>query len=385
MPIVVGLGLFYSAVFIGSGASLPFMPVWFRAEGLSGTEIAIIVSAPQFARTLTGPAIALWADGFRLRRTPMIWLGLGASLSYASLAVLHGFWWWLAGWFLGSTFLGALSPLTDVLTLRRAGRDGFAYGTPRGVGSMAYICGNVGMGLILLVAPSVAVLVWTIVAASLTVLAARLLLPPDPVHEGAARLGARDLFAGLRGLLGDRVFMLAVMANGLIQASHGFYYSFSALAWRRQGVPEGWIGVLWGFAVGVEVLFMWFLEPWRRRVGAEALVVLGGAGAMVRWTALAFSPPLVLLFPLQALHALSFTATFLGSLKLIERLSPPTSATSAQTLNSSIANGLLSGLATMASGPLFDAFGARGYLAMTAVAAIGLLGAVALPRTAPRA
>lgn len=379
MPVIVGLGLFYAAIFIGNGASVPFAPVWLRGEGLSGTEIAIIVSAPQFARTLVGPALAVWADGFRLRRTPMIWLGIGATASYASMALLHGFWWWLIGWFLGTSFLGSLSPLADVVTLRRASRQGFAYALPRSAGSIGYIAGNVGMGLILLVAPSIAVMVWTVVAASLAALGARLLLPADPVHEGPSRPAAAP-FAGLDGLLRDRTFMLAVMSNSLIQASHGFYYSFSALAWRRQGLAEGWIGALWGLAVGVEVLFLWFGERWRRRVGPEALVIFGGLGAVVRWTALAFSPPLWLLFPLQGLHALSFTATFLGSLRLIERLGPPESASAAQTLNASVANGVLTGLATIASGPLFDAFGAHGYLSMTAMALVGVAGSLVLGR-----
>lgn len=380
MPIVVGLGLYYSAVFIGSGASMPFMPVWFRAEGLSGVQIAIILAAPQFAQTLTGPLIALWADGFRLRRTPLIWLGVVSTLAYASLALLHGFWWWLIAWFVAASVRGSLSPLTDVITLRRAARQNFSYAVPRGIGSVAYITGNVGMGLVLLVAPSMAVLVWTLVTASLAALAARLLLPADPVHDGHAPLTAAELWGGLRGLLGDKVFMLAVMANGLIQASHGFYYSFSALSWRRQGVPEGWIGALWGFAVGVEVLFMWFAEPWRRRVGPAWLVVVGGVGAMVRWTLLSTSPPLWALFPLQALHAASFTAAFLGGLRLIEQLSPPSSASAAQSLNSSVANGVLTGLATVAAGPLFDAYGARGYLSMTAMALVGTIGAVWLVR-----
>jgi PPP family 3-phenylpropionic acid transporter len=98
----------------------------------------------------------------------------------------------------------------------------------------------------------------------------------------------------------------------------------------------------------------------------------------VRWTAFAFQPGLVLLFPLQALHALSFTATFLASLRLVERLSPPESASAAQTLNSSISGGLLTGLATIASGPLFDAWGAKGYLAMTLLAGMGVAGGVRL-------
>ena len=378
MPAVVGLGLYYAAVLIGSGASLPFMPVWFRAQGLSGAQMTIIFALPMFARTVAGPGLAIWADSFRLRRTPMIWLAAGAAVSYASLSLLHGFWWWLVAWFLGSTMLGVLTPLTDVIALRRARQDGFAYSAPRGVGSAAYICGNVAMGVILLRAPPVAVLVWAVSAAALAAIGARLWLPADPVHDGTAALERRDLIRGLGGLFRQPVFLLAIASVGLIQASHGFYYSFSTLVWRRQGVPEGWIGLLWGFGVGAEVVFLWFLEPWRRRVPPERLLVIGGLGAMVRWTAFAFQPGLVLLFPLQALHALSFTATFLASLRLVERLSPPESASAAQTLNSSISGGLLTGLATIASGPLFDAWGAKGYLAMTLLAGMGVAGGVRL-------
>ncbi|HEX4197022.1 MAG TPA: MFS transporter [Caulobacteraceae bacterium] len=361
------------------------MPVWFRAQGLSGTQMTIIFAAPMFARTVAGPGLAIWADGFRLRRTPMIWLAAGAAVSYASLGLLHGFWRWLVAWFLGTTMLGVLSPLTDVITLRRARLDGFGYGLPRGVGSAGYVLGNVGMGVILLRAPPVTVLIWTVAAASLTALGGRLWLPADPVREGTAALERRDLIGGLGALFRQPVFLLAIASVGLIQASHGFYYSFSTLVWRRQGVPEGWIGLLWGFGVGAEVLFMWFLEPWRRSVGPERLLVIGGLGAMVRWTAFAFQPALWLLFPLQALHALSFTATFMASLRLVERLSPPENASAAQTLNSSISGGLLTGLATVASGPLFDAWGAKGYLAMTFIAGLGVAGGLRLALRPSRA
>jgi PPP family 3-phenylpropionic acid transporter len=314
----------------------------------------------------------------------MAWLALGAAAAFATLGVLHGFWWWLVAWFLGSTMLGVLSPLTDVIALRRARVDGFAYSLPRGAGSAAYVLGNIGMGVLLLRAPPVAVVLWAVAAAALAAIGARFWLPADPVHDGAAAFERRDLIRGLGGLFRQPLFLLAVASIGLIQASHGFYYSFSTLLWRRQGVPEGWIGLLWGFGVGAEVLFLWFLEPWRRRVGPERLLIIGGLGAMIRWTAFAFQPGLLLLFPLQALHALSFTATFLASLRLVERLSPPESASAAQTLNSSVSGGLMTGLATIASGPLFDAWCAKGYLAMTLIAGLGVAGGVRLAMRAPR-
>jgi len=90
-----------------------------------------------------------------------------------------------------------------------------------------------------------------------------------------------------------------------------------------------------------------------------------------------------LLFPLQALHTLTFAATFLAGLRLIERLAPPRSASTAQAVSSSVSGGVLIGLATLASGALYDAVGAKGYLLMAALAAAGLAGAVRLNRLSP--
>jgi PPP family 3-phenylpropionic acid transporter len=377
MPSVAALGLFYAALFVGSGASLPFMPVWFRAEGLSGAEIGVILAAPAFARTIAAPALALWADGFRLRRTPMMWLAAGAVIAFALVGVARGFWGWLLTWMVGSSLLGMLSPLADVIALRRSRREGFSYGSPRGVGSAAYVVGNIGMGVVLLHAPPVSVLIWTIACAGLAGVCA-LALPREPVHETAEPQARANPWSGLGELLRDPVFMLALGSIGLIQASHGFYYSFSALLWRRQGLPESLIGLLWGFGVGAEVLFLWFLEPWRRRVGPARLLILGGMGAVTRWGLLALSPGPLLLFPIQALHALTFTATFTASLRLMEELSPSRSASAAQSLNSVFSGGVMTGLVTLASGPMFDAWGYRGYWAMMATAGLGLLGALAL-------
>lgn len=378
MSIALRLGLYYAALFVGSGASGPYAGVWFRAHGLSGVAIGLILAAPSLGRTFTGPALALWADGFSLRRTPIALMGLGVAAAYVGLALSRGMWAWLALWFVSQSLFGGCSPLTDVIALRRARTDGFNYGWPRGIGSAAFILGNVAMGFVLGLTSPDALLVWIVVAALGAAAAARWLLPPDPVHEGGARLAGRDRLKGLGALLADPVFMLAIVSTGLIQASHGFYNGFSALTWKAQGLPTALVGVLWGLGVAAEVGFLWFMEPWRRRVGPERLVVLGGTGAVVRWTCLALSPPLWLLLPLQLLHALSFTATFLGTLQLIERLAPPASASGAQTLNSALSGGVLIGLTTVASGRLFDAVGAQGYLAMSLVAALGLGGALCL-------
>ena len=370
------LGLFYGLVYLGTGVSVPFMPTWFRSHGLSGAQIGLILSAPMLARTVSGPLIALWADSFKLRRTPIMLLALGSGLAYASLALVNGFWFWFLAWFIASSLFATLPPLTDVLGLRRARLDGFEFGWPRGLGSVAFILGNLVMGYLLTRLSRDAVLIWTITAALATALAARVLLPDDLVAEAGPRLGSRDRWQGLGDLLKRPLFLWSITASGLIQAAHAFYYGFSTLIWQAQGLSAATIGVLWGFGVAVEVAFMWFAEGWRRRLGPETMLVLGSLGAIVRWIAMAFSPPVPILFALQALHALSFAATFMAVLPLIERYSPPQSASAAQVLNSALSGGLIIGLAMIGSGPLFDRFGAFGYLAMALIAVIGLAAAV---------
>jgi PPP family 3-phenylpropionic acid transporter len=106
--------------------------------------------------------------------------------------------------------------------------------------------------------------------------------------------------------------------------------------------------------------------------------MLGGLAALVRWSVLAFSPPLWMVAPLQVLHTFTFAATFLASLQLVERLSTPANASAAQTINSALSGGFLMGIATIGSGWLYDQVGAKGYLAMAAMSALGVLGALRL-------
>ena len=377
------LGLFYVVSYLGTGVSLPFIATYFRSRGLTGAQIGLILALPMLIRPFTGPVLAVWADGFRLRRTPLAWLGLGAGAGYIAMLAAPGFKTLLLCWLAGMTCLTTLTPLIDVITLRRSRLEGFNYGLPRGAGSAAFIVANLAMGALLAVVAPTIIPVWITVAVVGCALVAATVLPPDRVHETEAAPSKTSRWKGLGGLLRDRTFLLAVLTAGLIQGTHAFYYGFSTLLWRREGISEPMIGVLWGVGVAVEVCFMWFAEPWRRKVGPERLLVLGGAAAVIRWTALAFAPPLWMLFPLQALHGLTFAASFMASLRLIERLAPPQSASAAQAINSALSAGFMLGVATLASGPLFDAFGVKGYLAMAVMGGLGLVGALRLTRLAP--
>lgn len=375
------MALQYVLLFGASGVSLPFAGLWFRAQGLTGAQIGVLLAAPMLGRIVTGPLLAVWADGFRTRRAPIALLGLVMALGYGGAGLTDVFVVQALCWFIGATAAAALIPLSDVLTLRLAARDGFTFALPRGCGSAAFVAVNVAMGAALLRAPVDVIVVWiTVMGLAIAVLAA-LVLPREPVADGAPLKGL-DRFRGLGRLVGDPVFMTAIFAVGAVQAAHAFQYGFSALLWKAQGISEAVTGQLWAFGVVVEVALMWLVEPWRRRVGIGpwSLLVIGAAAAIARWTAMAFAPPLWLLWPLQALHALTFAATFLAGVQIVEKLAPRDSQTAAQTLSSVLSAGVLIGVATAASGPLYDRFGAGGYAVMAVMSAAGLLAALPLRR-----
>ena len=80
--------LVMSALFGTTSVILVFLSRWLEgARGLTGAEIGAVLSLSQFARVLTGPAIAAWADHVSDRRLPLRIVSLAAICAYAALTL----------------------------------------------------------------------------------------------------------------------------------------------------------------------------------------------------------------------------------------------------------------------------------------------------------
>lgn len=375
--------LVMSCLYTAAGVTLVFLPRWLEAaRGLSGAEIGAVLSLAQLARIVTGPAIAHWADGVADRRMPLRVLSLAAVAAYAAFFfIADGFWQLLGFGFVALSLTSSMTPLIEAATLRATADGKLPYGVARSIGSLAFILANI-MGGILVARFGVGAAVVWIIGALLSVIASSwLVMQPDPPPPTPAATRRPNRIAGL---LKSRRFLILIVACGLIQSTHAFYYGFSTLVWRGQGIAPELVGLLWAFGVFAEVLFFWCLPPIERRVSPEMLIVLGAAGGVIRWTAMGFAPTGFILWPLQALHLLSFAAAHIGAMRLLFRDTPEHSAATAQTLYAGLSAGLLMGMATLLSGALYDAIGAGGYWAMAAIGAAGGALALLLLNPAPR-
>ncbi|MGD9982315.1 MAG: MFS transporter [Hyphomonadaceae bacterium] len=363
-----------SALFGTTGVILVFLPRWLEVErSLSGAEIGVILSLAQFARILIGPGIAYLADAADDRSAPLKVASVIAIAAYAAFFFVDlGFWPLLALGFVALTTTQAITPLIEAATLRATAAGRINYGTARGLGSIAFIMANVLGGVAISRFGLGAVIVWVLCGLGITAITAWFGLhrDPAPARPQTSRWG------GVRDLLHNRRFIILIVACGLIQSAHGFYYNFSTIVWRGQEISPEMVGVLWAFGVAVEVAFLWSLPSIERRITPEALILIGAGAGVARWLAMGFGPIGFVLWPLQALHALTFAAAHVGAMRILYRDTPDHSAAMAQTLYAGMSAGLLMGAATLISGHLYDLIGAGGYWAMAALAAAG--GALAL-------
>ena len=189
----------------------------------------------------------------------------------------QGFWAWLVLWFASQSLFGVCSPLADVIALRRARTEGFNYGWPRGIGSAAYVLGNVAMGCRAgAVAAPDALLVWIAVAAGAVGVrpGSPGRWPASPIRctRAASASGpARDAAqAACVLLLGDPVFqMLAIVSTGLIQLPRTAFTTVSR-RWpgRAKGSRPGWSA---SFGASASAPRSASCGSWSRGGGASAL------------------------------------------------------------------------------------------------------------------
>jgi PPP family 3-phenylpropionic acid transporter len=303
------------------------------------------------------------ADRRDALRATMIVAAAAAVLGYALVGLAEGAPAIMLAFALASAFYTPLITLADAYALRALAERRRSYGPVRLWGSAAFIVGSFGAGFLLDVIRA-RDLIWLITAVTVLTALAACALAPLGRHVTVIR--ARTWPA--KTLLRHKAFLAVAAAASLIQASHAVLYGFSTLDWQAAGLGGGTIGALWALGVIAEIVL--FAVSGRLTLGPLALLGIGAAGAVVRWTAMAFDPPFVLLPALQCLHALSFGATHLGAIAFIARSAPAEIGATAQGYLA-VAQGLAMAAAMGISGVLYARYGGFAYGAMALMAAIG--------------
>ncbi len=385
--------LFAAALYLLVGANLPFLPVWMEAErGLSGGEISAIIALATVIRIFAGPMVAAEAE----RRGLRVVLGVLALVTMLSYVALYpdgslG----LAAMLLVLTYItwGVLSPLSESLLMAGTQEGWPDYGIARALASLGFILSSLVVGALVQRFGAEWAL-WALIVTSFGLCLASLVLPKDaPVT--VRRSGFRRTLKEGFGLYRNRRLVLLALSVSLIQSAHAYYYNLGSNVWLGQGIDPNHLGALWSVGVAAEVILL-VLSGWmfvRSRWSPGALILLGGGGAVVRWTLMGFAPPLPMLYALQTLHALSFAATHIGGLRFLSEEVAPRKVPVVMAINSALAFGPMLAVFGLLAGWYYDfAAGqsagvqAHGYWLMAVIAILGCLCSVPiLKRVSPKA
>ena len=360
------------------GAYTPFFGAWLAWRGLSSDEIGILLSAGMLLRVIVAPVTGIVADARNDRRGMMLLLYAIMFAGYGALNVTTLPFLIFMAAIPANIAGGAVTPLLESVSVRLSERFDFDYGHVRLWASTAFMLGNVLAGALVSLWGMAVIAPWLVISIAFNLLSIRALPPPRQRTKSDLGLRLRATLAEARELLRSRAFSVFLAAASLDQGSHAFYYSYGGLHWRQLGYSGTLIGFIWPLGILAEIALMSFSLRVFRALGSVRLLVLGGLGCLLRWTILAFDPPLEFVVLAQFLHGATFAMAHLGAMYFILKAVPPRLAATAQSLYAVSSSGIAMGFATLASGPLYAAYGGRTYLLMSAMGLFAALFAFGL-------
>ncbi|MBF0214732.1 MAG: MFS transporter [Magnetococcales bacterium] len=361
---------FYACYFAVVGVWIPYWPLHLTNLGYGAQTIGLLTALTQWIRIPVPPLWGGMAD--RGSRYGVILLTCsGALISFCLFLFDSSPLWILTVTILYSIFHTGPLSLTDATAMELCVRHRWDYGRLRLWGSWGFILFSLGVGPLsdrygLEIIPVVIAL---LLAANLLF---ALAMPRTPPHPGD-KIPLTALFARAD----VRWFYFSAT---LMQFSHGGYYGFLSLHLQQHDFTRTAIGLLWAVGVVAEVLLMSRSAALLTRFGVAPLLTFSMAIATLRWLCFATTTEWIPLVLAQLLHAFTFGAFHVSSVRRVHDLAPRQARAVAQGWLSALSYGAGGGLGMALSGLVLERFGHEAMFTLMALAA--LIGTLASWRAA---
>jgi len=157
--------------------------------------------------------------------------------------------------------------------------------------------------------------------------------------------------------------------------AHGPYYTFYSIYLVEHGYAKSAIGGLWALGVICEIGVFFVMPALVRRFGFNRILLVSFSAAVLRFLLIGWAVDwLVLLLLAQVMHALTFGAYHAASVGLVHEFFKGRHQSKGQALFGSVTYGAGGVAGGLASGPIWQHWGATVLYSMSAVAAmLGLL------------
>jgi PPP family 3-phenylpropionic acid transporter len=358
---IAGFYFFYYA-FVGMFS--PYWSLYLKSIHFDAIEISILMSIQPVMRMVATNVWGWLADHTGKR---LLVVQVAASLSalfYLGMFVATGFWAVLVVMALMNFFWSASMPLVEATTLTYLGKNTAHYGRIRSWGSIGFIVSVVGLGY----AFDYIAIAWLLWAG--LVCEAGILIFSRQIPKTAVLAHHTDHKPIKQIVLQPRVLAL-FGACFLMAVAHGPYYTFYSIYLVEHGYAKSAVGALWALGVICEIGVFFLMPALVRRFGFARILLASFAAAVLRFLLIGWAVDwVVLLLLAQVLHAMTFGSFHAASLGMVHEFFQGRHQSRGQALFGSLTYGAGGMLGGLASGPIWQHWGATALYTFSAGAAL---------------
>ena len=359
---------YFGGFFFAFGVYLPFWALWFEEQGVSPTDIGLLVGIGFATRCVANMTLTPRIHKVEHLMPALRWLSFAALVFVAFHFFTGGSFWLMAiATILFNLCCGPIVPLSDAMANYYARLKMLDYGRTRLWGSIAFIAGSTVVGFLVAKFGSDMIIYTALAGVFASLLFSLRRTTPMPVTTEEEHAERPKLSELLREL--SVVKFLVLVA--LIQGSHAAYYSFSSIYWKEAGYSEDIIGYLWSLGVVAEVAVFAFSKRLFSGWTLRTLFVVASLGVVARWGLTASTTALVALVMIQLLHGVTFAMAHIAAIQYIQN-SEQRKMVALQALYNAIPLGAFIALMTALSGWGYENWGANVFWAMAAMGVLAL-------------
>jgi len=362
---IAGFYFFYYA-FVGMFA--PYWSLYLKSIQFDAIEISILMSIQPVMR-MVAPNIWGWLADHTGKRLLVVQVAASLSaLFYLGVFATTGFWGLFLVLALMSFFWSASMPLVEATTLTYLGKNTAHYGRIRSWGSIGFIVAVVGLGY----AFDYIAIVWLLWAGLVCEVGILIFARQIPHTEVLAHHTDHQ---PIRQIVLQPKVMALFGACFLMSVAHGPYYTFYSIYLVEHGYAKSTVGMLWALGVICEIGVFFLMPSLVKRFGFTRILLVSFSAAVLRFLLIGWAVDIVvLLLFAQVLHALTFGAFHASSVGLVHQFFQGRHQSKGQAFYGSFTYGAGGMLGGLASGPIWQHWGASALYTFSAGAALlGLL------------
>lgn len=365
--------LFYFVSIGASGFLLPFLSLFFRRQGLSGTEIGLLGTVQATVALIAAPVWGRWSDRIgRPRRliqiallgTAVIGLVLGRQSQFIPIALLVG---------LDALISAGWMPLSDMLASSIAEEyDNVGFGSVRLWGSLGWTLVTAVAGRLIELLGLYFGFVAHAVGMGLAAITVQFVPPPAastlPVMDTAAGGDMRQVVRAI----GRNPYLVNLAAGlGFAWLLGGGLYQFEAIFLDELGASEAVIGLASALSAAVELPGMLWADRMLRRFSAGWLLRLAFLLQIMRMAGILLVPAVPMIVAMRVLLGLQFSLYSVGIIGYVNAYTSKAYRVTTLALITITLRNLIVMISNPVGGLVYDAVGAYWLYALGLVGALG--------------